>query len=70
MCSGAVIYVPRSIKISLGIQKLIGGICRHTHSQQDDLISLLYFLFQNKECRMKNTTMDNVQNVNNCIRNM
>jgi hypothetical protein len=41
MGSGAVIYVPRFIKIDSGIQKLIGGI--HTHRQQRDLISLLYF---------------------------
>jgi hypothetical protein len=38
---GAVIYVPSFIKIGSGIQKLIRGI--HTHRQQRDLISLLYF---------------------------
>jgi hypothetical protein len=40
---GAVIYVPSFIKIGSGVQKLIGGIHRHTHRQQRDLISLLYF---------------------------
>jgi Uri superfamily endonuclease len=44
MGSGAVIYVPSFIKIGSGIQKLIGRIHRHTHRQQRDLISLLYFL--------------------------
>jgi hypothetical protein len=43
MGSGAVIYVPSFIEIGSGIQKLIGGIHRHTHRQQRDLISLLYF---------------------------
>jgi hypothetical protein len=45
MGSGAVIYVPSFIKTSSGVQKLIGegGIQRHTHRQQRDLISLLYY---------------------------
>jgi hypothetical protein len=43
MGSGAVIYVPSFINIGSGVQKLIGGIHRHTHGQQHDLISLLYF---------------------------
>jgi hypothetical protein len=45
MGSGAVIYVPSFIKICSGVQQLIGGIHRHTHThaQQRDLISLLYF---------------------------
>jgi hypothetical protein len=33
MGSGAVIYVPSFIKIGSGIQKLIGGIHRHTDSK-------------------------------------
>jgi hypothetical protein len=33
MGSGAVIYIPSFIKIGSGIQKLIGGIHRHTHTQ-------------------------------------
>jgi hypothetical protein len=40
---GAVIYVPSFIKIGSGVQKLMGGIHRHTDRQQRDLISLLYF---------------------------
>jgi hypothetical protein len=45
MGSGAVIYVPSLIKIGSGVQTLmgVGGIHRHTHGQQRDLISLLYF---------------------------
>jgi hypothetical protein len=43
MGSGAVIYVPNLIKIGSGVQKLIGGI--HTHGQQRDPISPLYFFF-------------------------
>jgi hypothetical protein len=44
MDSGAVIYVPNSIKIGSGVQKLmVGGIHRDTHRQQSDLISPLYF---------------------------
>jgi hypothetical protein len=46
MGSGAVVYIPSFIKIGSGIQKLIGGIHRHTqthtHGQQRDLVSLLY----------------------------
>jgi hypothetical protein len=43
--SGAVIYLPSFIKTGSGVQKLIGGIHRHTHThgQQHDFISLLYF---------------------------
>jgi hypothetical protein len=41
MGSGVVIYVPSFIKVGSGVQKLIRGI--HTHRQQRDLISLLYF---------------------------
>jgi hypothetical protein len=52
MGSGAVIYVPSLIKIGSGVQKLMGGIHRHTHGQQSDLISLLY-IFQNKKSRLK-----------------
>jgi hypothetical protein len=49
MCSGAVIYsyVPSFIKIGSGVPKLMGrgDIHRHTHThgQQRDLKSLLYF---------------------------
>jgi hypothetical protein len=43
MGSGAVIYVPSFIKIGSGVQKLMGGIHRHTHGQQRDLLSLLNF---------------------------
>jgi hypothetical protein len=44
MGSGAVLYVPSFIKIGWGIQKLIVGDTQtHTHRQQRDLISLLYF---------------------------
>jgi hypothetical protein len=50
MGSGAVIHVPSFIKIGSGIQKLIEGIHRHTHThrQQRDLISLLYFFKKRK----------------------
>jgi hypothetical protein len=43
MGSGAVIYVRSFIKIRSDIQKLIGGIHRHTHTQgqQRDLIGHL-----------------------------
>jgi hypothetical protein len=54
MGSGAVIYVPSFIKIGSGVQKLIRWRDRHTHEQQRDLISLLYF-FQNKERMLKST---------------
>jgi hypothetical protein len=40
---GAVIYVPSVINIGSGVQKLIGGLHRHTHGQRRDLVSLLYF---------------------------
>jgi hypothetical protein len=46
MGSGAVVYVPSFINIGSGVQKLTGGIHRHTHrhGQQRNLITLLYFL--------------------------
>jgi hypothetical protein len=53
MGSGAVIYVRSFIKTGSGVQKLIGGIYRHTRGPQRDLISLLYF-FKNNESRLKN----------------
>jgi hypothetical protein len=34
MCSGAMIYIPSFIKIGSAIQKLIGGIHRHTDSME------------------------------------
>jgi hypothetical protein len=43
MGSGVVIYVPSFIKIGSGVQNIIGGGGIHTHRQQRDLISLLYF---------------------------
>jgi hypothetical protein len=45
MGSGAVMYAKSFIKIGSGVQKLIGGIHRHTyaHGQQRGLISLIYF---------------------------
>jgi hypothetical protein len=45
MGSGAVIYVASFIKIGSGVQKLMGegDTHTHTHGQQRDLISLLYF---------------------------
>jgi hypothetical protein len=42
--SGAVIYIPSFIKTGSGIQKLMKGNTQ-THSQYDDLISVLKFLF-------------------------
>jgi hypothetical protein len=46
---GAMIYIPSFIKIGSGIQKLIGGIHRHTdtqtHGEGADCISLLSFIF-------------------------
>jgi hypothetical protein len=52
MGSGAVIYVPIFIEIGSGIQKLIRADSTHTHThkQQRDLISLLYFLKIRKVC--------------------
>jgi hypothetical protein len=35
MGSGAVIYVPSFIKIGSGIQRLIGGKYRHTHTDSN-----------------------------------
>jgi hypothetical protein len=40
MGSGAMIYIPVFIRIGSGIQKLIGGIQRHTDSK---VISYAYF---------------------------
>jgi hypothetical protein len=49
MGSGAMIYMPSSIKIGSDIQKLMGGGRNSkTHRQHGYHISLLYFLFLNK----------------------
>jgi hypothetical protein len=53
MGSSALIHIPSFIRISLGIQKLIGRIHRHTHGQYGDRISPLLFFFQNNESRLK-----------------
>jgi hypothetical protein len=41
MGSGAVIYIPSFINIGSGIQKIIGGIHRHTDRQHGDRKSLV-----------------------------
>jgi hypothetical protein len=51
MDSGAVLYIPSFIKIGSGIKKLSGDT--ETHKCHGDLISLLYFFFQNKESTLK-----------------
>jgi hypothetical protein len=68
MGSGAVIYAPSLIKIGSGVKKLMGGgyTGTHTHGQQRDLISLLYF-FQNKESRLTNSDWTRVCLGNNII---
>jgi hypothetical protein len=43
MGSGAIIYIPSSIKIGSGIQKFME--CGYTYRQQGDLISLILFIF-------------------------
>jgi hypothetical protein len=53
MGSSAVIYIPSFIKIGSGIQKLIGGDTRahaHAHTQQHELINLLYVFKIRKVC--------------------
>jgi hypothetical protein len=52
MVSGAMIYsyIPSFIKFVSGIQRFIGGIHRHTDTT---VISSAYFIFQNKESRLK-----------------
>jgi hypothetical protein len=53
MGSGVMMYIPSFVKISSGIQKLMGrGIHRHTDTQHEDCISQLSF-FQNKEIMPK-----------------
>jgi hypothetical protein len=50
-------YIPSFINIGSAIQKLIGGIHRHTDTQTQrqhgDRINLLSFLFHNKASRLK-----------------
>jgi hypothetical protein len=66
--SGALIYIQSFTKIGSVIQKLTGD--RHldrcplpacTHTEQDDLISMLLF-FQNKECKLKTNMYDKSSN--------
>jgi hypothetical protein len=54
MGSGVIIYIPGFIKISSGIQKLIGETHAdtQTHREEGELISL-FLVFQNKESRRK-----------------
>jgi hypothetical protein len=44
MDSGALIYIPSFIKISSGIQKLLGGIHMQAHREQGGLINLFLIL--------------------------
>jgi hypothetical protein len=46
--SGAMIYLPSFINIGSDIQKLLGGIHRHTDSMEIAYV-YFYFFFQNKE---------------------
>jgi hypothetical protein len=55
MGSGAVICIPSFIKIGSGIQKLIGGIHRHTHTNSNVIF------FQNKERTLKRKYNDQVK---------
>jgi hypothetical protein len=48
---GAMIYIPRYIKIGSDVQKLIEGRDSQTYRQHGDSISLLLF-FQNKKIRL------------------
>jgi hypothetical protein len=48
MDSGALIYIPRFVKIGSAIQNLTGWICIQTRTEQGDLINLILF-FRNKE---------------------
>jgi hypothetical protein len=52
MAPGAMIYIQSIIKISAGIQKLIGGDIQ-THIQHGYCISLILF-FQNEGSNLKN----------------
>jgi hypothetical protein len=52
MVLGFMIYISSFIQIGSAIQKLMWGIHVQKHRQQSDLISLLYFSFQNKESRL------------------
>jgi hypothetical protein len=44
MGSGAVIYLPSFIKFGSGVQKLIGGIHKHTHTDSN-VVPKAYFVF-------------------------
>jgi hypothetical protein len=50
---GVMIYVPSFVKIGSGIQKLIGGLHRHTDHRQDGHRMSLLFFVQNKENKLK-----------------
>jgi hypothetical protein len=65
MFSVTIIYVPSSIKIGSGSQKLMGDA--QTHGQQGDVISLHLF-FQSKASRLVRIKMlDDVQNIDYCV---
>jgi hypothetical protein len=49
MDSGSVIHVPNVMKIGSGVQRLIGGIHRHTHTRTATLSHKPTLSFQNKE---------------------
>jgi hypothetical protein len=49
----AMIYIPRSIKIGSGIQKLMAERYTDTHRQHEDSISFPSFLLKNKESNLK-----------------
>jgi hypothetical protein len=49
---GAMMYILSLIKIGSAIQKLIGGIHRHTDGMET--AKAYFYCFQNKESRLKN----------------
>jgi hypothetical protein len=52
MDSGAMMYVPRFIKMDSAIQKLIGGIHRNTETQTAWRSHQPIFIFQNMKSRL------------------
>jgi hypothetical protein len=51
--SGAMIYIPGFMNIGSGILMLIGDIHRHREHGDPIILILFYFLFGNKESRLK-----------------
>jgi hypothetical protein len=62
MDSVAMLYIPSLVKIGSSIQKLLGGIHRHTDRKDGDRISVLYpcFCWESNSVSLDHSQLSNM----------